>query len=66
MHNCLPTALPLPQQSNIVDAPKLEKVEKVRDPVPDEQLAKLKDTLARSHAAQAKYATYTQVWLGGT
>lgn len=46
-------------QSNIVDAPK--KAEKVRDPVPDEQLAKLRETLTKSHAAQAKYASFTQV-----
>jgi len=44
------------KQSNIVNAPK----EKVRDPVPDEQLLKLKDTLTKAHAAQRKYASFTQ------
>ncbi len=46
-------------QGNIVEAPK-GVVGKVRDPVPDEQLLKLKETLARSQAAQLAYSTYTQ------
>jgi hypothetical protein len=46
-------------QGNIVEAPK--KVEKVREPVPDADLAKLKETLHKSQVAQHKYSTYTQV-----
>ena len=36
------------------------KKEKVREPVPDEQLANLKQTLSRAHAAQREYSTFTQ------
>eukprot|EP00197_Chlamydomonas_leiostraca_P006454 CAMPEP_0202868548 /NCGR_PEP_ID=MMETSP1391-20130828/10942_1 /ASSEMBLY_ACC=CAM_ASM_000867 /TAXON_ID=1034604 /ORGANISM="Chlamydomonas leiostraca, Strain SAG 11-49" /LENGTH=148 /DNA_ID=CAMNT_0049548733 /DNA_START=65 /DNA_END=508 /DNA_ORIENTATION=+ len=45
-------------QSNIVAAP--SKVEKVRDPVPDVELAKLKETLKKSRSAQQQYSTFTQ------
>lgn len=45
-----------PPVANIVDAPKA----KVREPVADEQLAKLHQLLLKVQAAQKKYSTYTQ------
>lgn len=36
------------------------KAVKVRDPVPDEQLLRLKVTLAKAQEAQKAYSTFTQ------
>lgn len=51
--------VPMPAlQGNVVEAPKEAK--KIRDPVSDEALDKLKRTLSACQAAQRIYATYSQ------
>lgn len=53
-------------QSNVVELPKDAGVapQKMRDPVSDDQLEKLKQTLAAAMEAQRIYATFNQeqVW----
>ncbi|GFH23969.1 uncharacterized protein HaLaN_21675, partial [Haematococcus lacustris] len=51
---------PAPPAPQVAAPPAHVKADKVRDPVSDDELVKLKGILSRSKAAQAAYSTFTQ------